>query len=389
MLSRRIADRTVLAQTILVTQVCGVHHHKERHDLELFLGIRRSNTAKANRNTHINEKLFRRARAEKTLRLDLPDDVEVREREKMTPNELRLHFLRKGINPYKEVREREKMTPNELRLHFLRKGINPYKEVQPRQWTEHQSTLQSFYGVIDPYIPNKYVTRDPAYTTGDKRSIVDKTKDFASHQWHNYNGGRRIKKKEGMEKFDPKKFGPTAEAIYVDAHKALMSRNKDQLHKLITELAFVKMWPDVENGSIFWELVRFNEPSKVVSVRCADNPHKSGNDIAQLTVRMNSTQKLAIYDRFGKLLLGSETEEKDVIEYVVFENHVAIFESKWRLHDKIYPDGIAPKQAPVDPLLLENLPENEVLRPEASVPIKLRMNERIKEELKSGKKEED
>ena len=147
------------------------------------------------------------------------------------------------------------------------------------------------------------------------------------------------------------------------------------------------MWPDVETGSVFWELVRFNEPSKVVSVRCADNPHKSGNDIAQLIVRMNSTQKLAIYDRFGKLILGSETEEKDVIEYVVFENHVAVFESQWRLHDKIYPDGVAPKEGPVDTKLLENIPEDEIQRPKSSQPIKLRMDERIKEELKEKKED--
>jgi len=351
----------LVRSSCLISQIREVHHHKERHDLELFLGIKRSNKAKANRNTHHNEKKFRRERARKTMIVDLPDDV--------------------------EIRSQEKMTPNELRLHFLRKGINPFKNVDPRQWSEHQATLQSFYGIIDPYIPSKFVEKDPEFTTGDNRNLWDKSKDVVSHRWHTYNGTRRIRKKEGMEKFDAKKFGPTAEIIYTEAHTALMNRNKEELHKLITEHAFVKMWPDVETGSVFWELVRFNEPSKVVSVRCADNPHKSGNDIAQLIVRMNSTQKLAIYDRFGKLILGSETEEKDVIEYVVFENHVAVFESQWRLHDKIYPDGVAPKEGPVDTKLLENIPEDEVQRPKSSQPIKLRMDERIKEELKEKKED--
>lgn len=50
------------------------------------------------------------------------------------------------------------------------------------------------------------------------------------------------------------------------------------------------MWPDVESGTIVWELVKFNKPSKVVSVRCADYPHQSGNFIAQLIVQMHSTQ---------------------------------------------------------------------------------------------------
>uniref|UniRef100_A0A7E4W095 Large ribosomal subunit protein mL45 n=1 Tax=Panagrellus redivivus TaxID=6233 RepID=A0A7E4W095_PANRE len=352
--------RLLSGNTVNILQRCCVHHHKERQDLERFIGLRRSNTAKANRNTHHNEKMFRKLRAHKTLAMDLPDDV--------------------------EIRKREKMSPSELRLEFLRRGINPFKDVQARQWTEHQSTFQSFYGIIDPYVPNKHVIRQIEPTS--KQSLVDKTKEVVSHRWHTFNGNRRIRKKEGMEKFDAKAFGPTAEDIYVNAHKALVARNKTELNTFITEHAFAKMWPDVAQGSVFWELVRFNEPSIVVSTRCADNPHKSGNDIAQLIVRINSTQKLAVYDSFGKLLLGSETDEKDTIEFVVFENHVSSFDGRWRLHDKVYPQGIAPKEAPIDASLIADAPEDELLRPTDSKPIKLRMNERIKEGLKDTKKED-
>ncbi|PIO61898.1 hypothetical protein TELCIR_16561, partial [Teladorsagia circumcincta] len=119
----------------------------------------------------------------------------------------------------------------------------------------------------------------------------------ALHRYHNWrNGTSRIRKKEGFEKFDAKKFGPTADLIYEEAHQALMKRDKAALHKTITEHAFRKMWPDVENGSIQWELVERLEPSTVVSVRCGDNPYKSGNDIAQLTVRMH-TKQVAVASR--------------------------------------------------------------------------------------------
>lgn len=37
------------------------------------------------------------------------------------------------------------------------------------------------------------------------------------------------------------------------------------------------------------------EPSRVVSVRCADFPHQSGNDIAQIIVRMNTIQVLYLH----------------------------------------------------------------------------------------------
>ena len=44
---------------------------------------------------------------------------------------------------------------------------------------------------------------------------------------------------------------------------------------------------------------------------------------------------LAIYDRFGRLALGSDTLPKDILEYVVFERYLTNPYSSWRLHDKI------------------------------------------------------
>lgn len=55
-------------------------------------------------------------------------------------------------------------------------------------------------------------------------------------------------------------------------------------------------------------------------------------------------KKVALYDRFGRLLLGTEHEAKPVLEYVVFENHIASADGVWRLHDKVYPEWIKPKQ---------------------------------------------
>lgn len=49
-------------------------------------------------------------------------------------------------------------------------------------------------------------------------------------------------------------------------------------------------------------------------------------------------QTLAIYDRFGRLMYGSESVAKDVLEYVVFEKHIASQYGEWRIHHKILPD---------------------------------------------------
>jgi large subunit ribosomal protein L45 len=55
-------------------------------------------------------------------------------------------------------------------------------------------------------------------------------------------------------------------------------------------------------------------------------------------------QMLAVYDRFGRLMHGSEIIGKDVLEYVVFEKHLANEYGRWRIHGKIIPDWLPPKE---------------------------------------------
>lgn len=63
-----------------------------------------------------------------------------------------------------------------------------------------------------------------------------------------------------------------------------------------------------------------------------------------MTVRFHTQQTLAVYDRFGRLLFGSEVIAKDVLEYVVFEKHLANMYGKWRIHEKIIPDWMPPRE---------------------------------------------
>ncbi|GMR42192.1 hypothetical protein PMAYCL1PPCAC_12387, partial [Pristionchus mayeri] len=310
---------------------------------------------------HHNERMFRKMRGRKTVLLDLPDDV--------------------------EQRNMDVLPPFKLRTEMLKKGINPYREVQPRNWQESQITLQSLYSVIDPHVNNE----DQLPWRGNGLSVGalinnkgEEKKQWALHKYHNWrNGTSRIKKKEGFENFDIKTFGPTADSIYEEAHSALMARDVKRLEGLITENAHSKMWPDVAEGNIVWKLVERVEPSEVVAVRCQDHPHKSGNDIAQITVRMHLKQILAVYDRFGHLVLGSETEPRTTLEYVVFENHIAVIDGKWRLHDKVYPrwlDRKEPAQFTVE------LKEGES-RPAIPIVLPLRAQELMKE--KKNKEEDD
>ncbi|CAD6187712.1 unnamed protein product [Caenorhabditis auriculariae] len=345
-------------------QTSGVHHHKERDDLQRFLGISRSNKAKANRNTHVNEKMFRRMRGRKTVLLELPEDSD---KSKM-----------------------DNMTPNEIRIELLKKGVNPYKEAQPRVWNEAQITFQSMYGIADPYVaPEK-----PAPFFGGSDIVdgvkikADEFKNRLQHKFHNWrNGISRIRKKQGFEKFDVKTFPSKADDIYVSAHKALQSRDKALLLKYITEYAFCEKCGQMrKNGSVVFEMMERVEPSKVVAVRCFDNPPKSGNDIAQLTVRMHTRQKLAIYDRFGRLLLGSENEPKDVVEYVVFENHIAVIDGDWRLHGKIYPSWVPIKQPAIQTCLLSASEVEQLTTVASDLPLR---TEEMEKQRKKEKSEDD
>lgn len=46
---------------------------------------------------------------------------------------------------------------------------------------------------------------------------------------------------------------------------------------------------------------------------------------------------MAVYDRFGRLIFGSNTVPKDTLDYVVFEKHISDTDGRWRIHGKIQP----------------------------------------------------
>ena len=47
------------------------------------------------------------------------------------------------------------------------------------------------------------------------------------------------------------------------------------------------------------------------------------------------------------MVLGSEVVARDVLEYVVFEKHISNVYGQWRIHDKIIPDWMPPRQSGV------------------------------------------
>lgn len=124
------------------------------------------------------------------------------------------------------------------------------------------------------------------------------------------------------EDFSPDVFANTAQDIYIRAHKALMNKDRHLLRECITERLYPEMIYNTRFTTIRWQFLKSLEPPRVVHARQTQLVSKE-NIFAQVTVRLHTQQTLAMYDRFGRLLHGSEILAKDVLEYVVFEKNIS------------------------------------------------------------------
>lgn len=278
---------------------------------------------------HYNQK-FRRDRALKVIKVELPDLNE------------------------KDVSE---MTPDEVRAKMREKGIQPI-----RPWMEKPVFIASTSATFEPYIPPE----------GDgKVSMISKEGAKQRFQFLEKKGKSMMavrKIRQFDDDFDTKLFVNEAMQIYIDTHKALVDFDEDKLHELVTERAYPLVINERKNRTLRWSFIRSIEPPTVVHARTTDVITKE-NIFAQITVRFHTKQTLAVYDRFGRLIQGSEVVARDVLEYVVFEKHVANTYGTWRIHDKIVPDWMPPRQPirrtyRMDDVEVEPVEEEEAVKKE-------------------------
>uniref|UniRef100_A0A8C7CVJ2 Mitochondrial ribosomal protein L45 n=1 Tax=Oncorhynchus kisutch TaxID=8019 RepID=A0A8C7CVJ2_ONCKI len=129
--------------------------------------------------------------------------------------------------------------------------------------------------------------------------------------------------KEHDAEFTTKAFPVKAQEIFIDAHNAL------------THSLSVHPVQEMVRGNRYKTLRwHFRTPESVplmATSLCHRNP-----------LRVT----LAVYDRFGRLMMGSEEEPRDVLEYLVLERHLVNHYGMWRLHGKIEP-AWAPVKEPI------------------------------------------
>jgi large subunit ribosomal protein L45 len=228
------------------------------------------------------------------------------------------------------------MTPDEIRSAMKEAGVVPH-----RPWNQRPIMVLSTNEVFDPYIPDEgdgKISEVQPGVGGIKSRNMNVTQKFGQKQL----GVRRIR--SFHEDFDLADFAAQdAFDIYVKAHTILAEgENLDRLHEFVTERAYADMIHNANLKTIRWKYVRAIDPPRAVHVRVQQIMEKS-NYYAQITVRFHSQQMLAIYDRFGRLMYGSEAVLKDVLEYCVFEQHLNYQYGSWRLHGKIIPDWMPAK----------------------------------------------
>lgn len=247
------------------------------------------------------------------------------------------------------------LSKEEQRSRMKERGVKP-----PRPWMERPfylgsvsvwqpstktrdliSTSFQTSNVFEPYVPPEGDGKLSAFSkTGAKQKV-----EFLEKKSKSIMAIRKIRQFE--EDFDAKEFAVIAQDIYEKAHECLVTKDKLKLRTLATERAYPEMMHNIRYCTVRWKLLSSLEPPRVVHAR-QTTFITNDNYFAQLTVRFHTQQTLTVYDRFGRLMHGSEIVAKDVLEYVVFEKHISNEYGVWRLHDKIIPDWVPA----VEPALL-------------------------------------
>ncbi|XP_057337394.1 probable 39S ribosomal protein L45, mitochondrial [Microplitis mediator] len=221
--------------------------------------------------------------------------------------------------------EDEELSQEKIRSKLKEQGLMP-----SRPWIEKQIFLGCTGAVFEPYIPPEGDGKFSVITT----TGVKQKADFMKKKGTSYLAVRKIRTFD--EDFSIGDFEDEAQQIYLKAHEAIAKKDKENLRLYVTEKAYPEVQHNTLDKTIHWRFNESLELPRIVHARCTHIITKE-NIFAQLTVRFHNQQTLAVYDRFGRLMHGSEIVKKDVLEYVVFEKHLANQYGTWRIHAKIIP----------------------------------------------------
>ncbi|KAF4522754.1 hypothetical protein B566_EDAN009299 [Ephemera danica] len=242
-------------------------------------------------------------------------------------------FIKVELPDFDEDRRRKDMTPEEIRSKMKEKGVLP-----PRPWSERPFTVACTGGMFEPYVPPEGDGKISAVTVKGAKQKLELLEK---------------KSKSMMAVRKIRSFDEDFESRQV---KAARLRHRTSLSKR----AYPEMRHNMLCKTLRWKFLGSLEAARVVHARCTDIITKE-NIFAQVTVRLHTQQSLCIWDRFGRLQFGSEDAVRDVLEYVVFEKHIANQYGRWRLHDKILPEWLPVKEPSSRTFIAKPSPPPEIV----------------------------
>ncbi|XP_066151388.1 large ribosomal subunit protein mL45 [Euwallacea fornicatus] len=242
----------------------------------------------------------------------------------------RLKVFKVDLPDYRK--KMSEMTEEQIRSEMKEQGILPH-----RPWQEHQFTISSTGAVFEPYIPPEGDGKvSPVSTQGAKQSL-----EFLGKKGKTMLCIKKIRHYD--EDFDGPTFCNEALGIYIKMHELMVEQDKEKLIDYVTERAYPEIIHNIDCKTLRWKYLKELEMPRIVHAR-QTAVVTDDNIFVQVTVRFHTQQTLAIYDRFGRLIHGSEIIAKDVLEYVVFEKHLSNEYGVWRVHAKIVPHWQPPKE---------------------------------------------
>lgn len=141
-----------------------------------------------------------------------------------------------------------------------------------------------------------------------------------------------------IKPFKIREFAEQAQNIYIDVNKALISKSKKDLQEVVTNKVYTALSNDFfpPQKNLHWRFVSAVTRPRVLHVRVA-SVEKKQNLFVQVTVKIHSKQVMAIKDKHGRHITGSDKEIKEVVDYVVFEHHLTNKYGVWKVCGKLHP----------------------------------------------------
>ncbi|XP_061178668.1 large ribosomal subunit protein mL45-like [Saccostrea echinata] len=249
----------------------------------------------------------------------------------------RYKFTSPQIHPNPNVKfkkHRARKTMKQM-WEFIEEKPDPHHVTEPtRLYTKAKEiAITSIGTIMNPYIP---MEKDVRKSLSEKESFEEFRKRTRA-KINNIRFARIVKKYDKTH--NQKEFLAQAHHIYITAHKCIARIREDdeELLDYVTQDVFGQMTNGMYDKTLQWEFIESVEQPRIVNVAAGDLLVKD-NAYAQITVRFHTLQKLAIYNRFGRLTYGDREQPRYVLEYVVFEKHISDTEGRWRIAGKVTPE---------------------------------------------------